>query len=224
MADHVIDKLSAFADGELDPAERELVQRHLRGCPACERALTEIRAIVSWAPEYRGLPPTRDVWPELSTRLAPRTSPGGRKQAWHGRRVTIRVPVLLAASILLILLSAGAMWLTRENSAGKTPMAAIPSGGREWNASLATITDAKYATAVNELEGILALHDSALDPETLRVIRSSLATIDSAISQARAAVLRDSSSNDYLKASIALNMRRKLDILRTAAKAATAKT
>ena len=37
-------ELQAWIDRELDPAERARVSRHLEDCPACRRALGELRA------------------------------------------------------------------------------------------------------------------------------------------------------------------------------------
>jgi hypothetical protein len=42
---HVQDRLSAYLDGELVADEREAVEAHLDGCPACERHLEELRAV-----------------------------------------------------------------------------------------------------------------------------------------------------------------------------------
>jgi len=40
---HVKDKLRAYLDGELSPAEAATVTNHLAGCPACAAALAELR-------------------------------------------------------------------------------------------------------------------------------------------------------------------------------------
>jgi anti-sigma factor RsiW len=45
MDPHVTLQLSALMDGELDARERDLVEGHLRACPACARHLEELRAV-----------------------------------------------------------------------------------------------------------------------------------------------------------------------------------
>jgi len=42
---HVEDRLSPYLDGELSAGERDRVESHLRGCPACARHLEELRAV-----------------------------------------------------------------------------------------------------------------------------------------------------------------------------------
>lgn len=137
----------------------------------------------------------------------------------------MRVPHLLAAGIALMLLSAGAMWLARskQQPLGPEVSGSFPTVSKTWSSYKAAATEKQYDQAVAQLEGILAGSDSILEPGTLKVIRESLATIDRAILDAREAIARDS-NNSYLNASIALNMRRKLDILRTAAQAVAAKS
>ena len=115
------------------------------------------------------------------------------------------------------------MWMLRPAGREGPVVAAAPREVRQFNVELANATDEQYDAAVEQLEAILASNDTALEPETLRVIRQSLVTIDKAIDDARAAIAQDS-TNDFLNASIQQNMRRKLEILRTATLAATAKS
>lgn len=223
MHDPFIEQLSDYLDGELALSERTRLEQHLAGCAECATALEQIRRVAAWAPGYQGIEPDRDLWPLVQSQLSRRETKAARqaRERWFSRRITVRLPHLVAAGIALVLLSAGGMWLARARSA-PAPQAAItmPKG---WSIDKAKATEAQYDQAVAQLEGILAGSDSILEPGTLKVIRESLATIDQAILDARQAIARDS-NNSYLNASIALNMRRKLDILRTAAQAVAAKS
>ena len=78
--------------------------------------------------------------------------------------------------------------------------------------------DADYDAAVADLEQVLVDGRSRLDTATVRVIDESLARIDAAIEDARGAIQRDP-ANAYLTRQITANMRRKLNLLRTAARA-----
>lgn len=42
----VLDRLSAYVDGELSPGDREQLEAHLRGCDACQRFGGQFRATV----------------------------------------------------------------------------------------------------------------------------------------------------------------------------------
>ncbi len=68
---HVEDLAAAYALDALDPAERDLVERHARLCPDCARLLAEERRVVSLLPFT--VPPARpgpDVKVALFARIA----------------------------------------------------------------------------------------------------------------------------------------------------------
>jgi hypothetical protein len=73
-----------------------------------------------------------------------------------------------------------------------------------------------YASAVADLEQVLANGRGQLDTTTVRVIEQNLAAIDRAIAQAQRALNADP-ANLYLNTHLAETMRRKLDLLRQAA-------
>lgn len=222
MHDTFTAQLSAYSDGELNPAERATLEAHLAGCADCRQALDGINAVKAWAPRYEGVAPARDPWQNIASRLGTRTIGSGAigTPAWHGRRVSVRVPLLAAAAIGLLVIGAAASRIFR--SGAPVPVVEL-TPVKHWNPDQERLTNDQYDAAVSELEAILASNDTALEPATLKVIRESLATIDKAIDDARRAIAEDS-TNDYLNASIAQNMRRKLGILRIAAQAATAKS
>lgn len=227
MHDQFIEQLSDYVDGELSRPARTRLEQHLVECAECSRTVGQIRQVAAWAPTYEGIAPAHDLWPQVESQLSPARSTATRQagERWFGRRITMRVPHLLAAGIALMLLSAGAMWLARskQQPLGPEVSGSFPTVSKTWSSYKAAATEKQYDQAVAQLEGILAGSDSILEPGTLKVIRESLATIDRAILDAREAIARDS-NNSYLNASIALNMRRKLDILRTAAQAVAAKS
>lgn len=221
MHDAISAQLSAYADGELAPGERAEVEAHLAHCGECRKVLEGITAVKGWAPRYQGMAPARDPWRNIESRLGTRPiGSGALKPAWHGRRVSVRVPLLAAAAIGLVVIGGVASRVFRPSD--QVPVVQL-TPVKHWNPDQERLTNDQYDAAIAELEGILASHDTALEPGTLKVIRESLATIDKAIDDARRAIAEDS-TNDYLNASIAQNMRRKLGILRMAAQAATAKS
>jgi hypothetical protein len=218
MSEHMLDQLSDYLDDELDPVATAAVARHLAECQACAETLEQLRAVRTWAPGYTGLPTSGDLWPQVKRGIA---TPARTTLPWHGRRVTIGMPLLLAASVVLMLLSATAVTLLRHGQTISPDSTVRGPGG--WNFTVAGTTDQQYDTAVAQLEELLATNDTLLEPGTLQVIRQSLMKIDQAIADARVAIARDS-NNAFLRASIAANMRRKLALLRTAAQAVTAKS
>lgn len=95
--------LHAYLDGELTPVERERVDTHLKGCPACQARLAEERAIIERSSRLLGMaaPPERAI-PPLAQLRQPRLT-------WRLRR-----PLAWAATLIL---AVGLGWYAR----GKFP-------------------------------------------------------------------------------------------------------
>ena len=112
--------LHAYLDGELAPVERERVDTHLKGCPACQARLAEERAIIERASRLLGMaaPPER-VMPPLDQLRRPPV-------IWRLRR-----PLAWAATVVL---AVGLGWFARgwpgrsmeERSATRAESATAP--------------------------------------------------------------------------------------------------
>jgi hypothetical protein len=216
MNDRWTNRLSEYLDGELGSQERAALEEHLATCGHCYAVLGELRQVVARAQSLQDAPPARDLWPHVakvirdegaSARLAVRPS---------ARRLTFSVPQLLAASIALVLLSAGGMWVglraTSQKFAASPSWVDRPAAGPQGQyVAWRTQTDATIA----ELEETLARNERQLDTSTVRVVRQNLAVIDRAIVQAQRALQRDP-ANSYLNLHLANTMRQKIDLLRRA--------
>ena len=201
MNDQWTNRLSEYIDGELDNEERVALEAHLAICGSCYATLADSE-------------PATDLWPDIRARLTPGRRPGEALR----RRVSFSIPQLLAASIALVLLSAGGVWVGLRSTAPR--VAAIPSmaspppeyqNASVWTGRARTTTDA----AVSELEEALARNQGQLDTATVRVLRQNLAVIDRAIAQAQRALKRDPGSS-YLNLHLANTMRQKIELLRRA--------
>src|SRR5437867_8857380 len=171
------DRLSEYLDGELNARERAGVEAHVKGCPECARTLAGLEAVVARARRLPERAPEADLWPGIERRLAPRGRVIDlRALLSGGRRVSVPVPQLLAAALVLMLLSAGAVWLALER---RTTLRAVPGLEPAANAALgtsdATVPEAagvvaadfgfsRYDAAIADLERILAQHRGQLDP------------------------------------------------------------
>ena len=69
--DSFTDRLSEYLDGELTPAERADVDRHLTQCAECRSTLEDLRGVVSEAALLRDARPARDLWSGIAARIAP---------------------------------------------------------------------------------------------------------------------------------------------------------
>ena len=207
MNDQWTNRLSEYLDGELDNIERAAIEAHLATCGQCYATLSELRQVVARAKSLQDTSPATDLWTAIAREIRREQAPA-RHDRLVRRRFSLTVGQLLAASIALVLLSGGGMWLaTRQqpvNTAVTRPRPAVTTVAN-WTSS----TDA----AIADLQAALTQNEKRLDTTTVRIVRKNLAVIDRAIAEARMA-LRSDPGNAYLNLHLAATMRRKVELLR----------
>jgi len=218
MNDKWTDRLSDYVDGELTTEERTALETHLATCADCRATLEELRKVVVRARSIHDRAPKADLWPGIHARL----TPGGRPGVIRSRRFSFNVPQLIAASVALVVLSAGGMWVALNQptrTAGGGQFTSEDTLFHVVNNKMWNRTDA----AIADLQKALTRNEGRLDTATVRVVRENLALIDRAISQARIALDADP-GNAYLNLHLADTMRRKLELLRRVNAIATAQS
>ena len=234
-----IDKLSDYLDGELSAGERAAVDAHVTGCAQCAAVLADLKRVVARAKGLEPRPPQADLWAGIAARID--QSSAGKIVAFESRRrVSLTMPQLAAAAVILIAVSAGIAWQTAERMAGgsadasrssgvipSTPASvAEPAGHRALaptdDVQVATVSmaDPQYDAAVADLERAVKQGRGRLDENTIAVVEHNLQIIDQAIEQARQALAADP-ANSYLSSHLFEARRRKLDLLRRAAALST---
>lgn len=201
------DRLSDYADGELSPAEQAEVDAHLAACGECRAIAGELRRVAAQARSLADAPPDRDLWQGIAARIGA-ASPGDRGAS---RRFSFTLPQLIAASLALMVLSGGGVWLARLGGE-RTDFPAITADSRVMPASFA---DTHYDDAIADLQQTLDAGRSKLDAQTVRVLEESLASIDRAIEQCRRALAEDP-ANAYLSDHLVAAKKKKLALLRRA--------
>ncbi|MDH3456559.1 MAG: zf-HC2 domain-containing protein [Gemmatimonadota bacterium] len=213
MHDSWQDRLSEYVDDELNADERLALESHLAECATCRALLAELQQVVQRAGALSDRAPDRDLWPDIASRLEKSGSVvdiATRRAV--PRRVSFSVPQLVAAAVVLMAVSAGAVWLTMTSSS--TPgEPGVSSGGPATVVTAVAVTE--YDAAVAALEQELAARRSSLDRTTVAVLEENLRIIDEAIEEARAALERDP-GNTYLNQHLAQTMWGKVRLLRRA--------
>jgi hypothetical protein len=224
-------QLQDFREGLLSLEEQEGVRAHLETCPVCRgdlEALDELMDGVGALP--REAEPDRDLWPQIEWRIKAHGAPDGvglgpESAPRRSRRpVTLQAWQLLAAGVVLALVSGGAVWAALSGRfQGPAPVSpgvvqATLTRPVGWESALD-----EYRQAVVDLEDVLEVGKDVLDPETVRILEENLRTIDAAIGEAQAALAQDPGSR-VLGRFLAENLRRKIDLLRRAAAAVYANT
>ncbi|MDX1624192.1 MAG: zf-HC2 domain-containing protein [Gemmatimonadota bacterium] len=170
-------RLGAFVDDELAPADRTSVEAHLEGCERCREYVERIRALDQ---QLRALPrevaPPRDLRPATPERSSRRLF---APRAWAA-----------AAAVLLAVLGA---WIVAE-SPWSGPGAAPPSGtvavvpGHPEPAATSPL--AAYVSASRELAALYQRRRAELPEAAARSVDASLASLDRAIAQTSRAATR----------------------------------
>jgi anti-sigma factor RsiW len=229
MTDQWTDKLSDYLDGELNAADSEALEAHLLECAECGHTLRQLRGVVARAGQVVDREPPRDLWPAIAARLAevPQldlvTSEGSTSRG--KRRFSFSIPQLAAASVAIMLMSAGTMYMLVQRgdeaavAAVQQPAAQpVPAG----SLSVRAVTR-NYDDAVQELETVLERNRHQLDSSTVRVLEQNLAIIDRAITEARAA-LGQEPANPYLSRYLDQAMQKKVQLLQRATSVMRAQT
>jgi hypothetical protein len=223
MKTHVSDQLSEYLDNELSARERDVIDAHLRDCADCANELDALRRLVAYAatlPSEDVLPP-RDLWPGIHARIV-RSNVVPIRTGDGTRRVSLSIPQLAAAAVLLIALSAATAWYLRGGVASETSVSAPTTIQAEVEPTpapdavrLVNFADAQYDAAVSDLERALEERRNDLNPRTVEILERNLKLIDAAIAQARQA-LEEDPGNAYLNRHLVESRRRKLELLRRA--------
>jgi len=211
------DKLSDYLDGELSDHEHRSVAAHVAGCVECSQALHELRAVVERA---RTLVPAElpaDLWKAVADRIAVENE-GPIATLGMRRRFSFTWPELIAASVLLVLVSGWAA--LRMNTPSSADLQVRQPGNADIQAGPdvvpASVDDTEYDAAVADLQRALQSGRGQLDPATVKIVEQNLAIIDQAVDDARRALAQDPANAD-LSGYLQETKRRKLDLLRHAA-------
>lgn len=214
MADLWTSKISEYIDGTLSATDRQALEKHLVDCAECRIVLDDLKVVVSQASALTDSPPSADLWQGIADRISanPQAAPVIGIGSRRTRRISLTIPQLLAASVVLMFLSLAAGRLIPTDTA----QAPEDAGSAPVIQAAAPSSRLAMDHALSELQDILEEGRSNLDSTTVQILELNLAIIDRAIEQARQAVAADP-ANGYLQDHLSNTMRQKLVLMRRAA-------
>ena len=209
-------ELHEYLDGELDAARDGAVARHVEQCDSCRATWLRMRQLRQrLAALPRELAPPADALHHIHQAIVATDAPA--PMIAPARTVRWRPATLAAAALLLIALSSAltavlvlrygpARGVVQDDGAAASPSAELVA---------LNAMEGSYNKSITELERALREYEHALAPETVRLIRTNLAIVDRALSEARAALHADP-ANEALVELLRASYERKLDVLRSA--------
>ena len=219
--------LNDYVDGTLDRAAMSSIDKHLSGCPECSTELASLRALMAAAGALpRSVLPDDDLWADLKASIdnrkgvvLPTTSTDALTRATGSRWQ--RPAWLAAAAVVLVALSSATTVIVLRSSPVTTVGQNQPDSGTTrlelgvpptLPASFRA-AEGQYMQTIQELRDAVDAQRAHLNPETVRTVDRSLAVVDSAIAEAREALLADP-NNRTLVDLLSASYQRKLDLLR----------
>lgn len=230
--------LPDYFEGSLSDASVADVELHLAACAACRALVNDLRNITQEAKALVPLTPSRDLWPGIANRIEAKVLPF---VAPAGRLVWSPVRLAAVAAALVGITAWGTYAIsTRDRNTVVTPSApnvatvlpdsapaarTAPSPAPSAPEATTAVAVARrtprlpaavtYSTEIDRLKRVFQEQSEQLDPRTVAILETSLATIDSAIVRARIALARDPNSK-FLSEQVDKSLQQKLGLLRTA--------
>lgn len=242
VADRTATQGRASADdaASSDTSDTGHVAAHVAACAACQATVASIQALSRDAAmlERTATPPPA-LWGDISASIAA----GGVSRVPDARTLSARrtaadtppVPptrtyqlsprLLAAAALVLMALTSGVTaFLMRARETGPASVASasragttagvVPGGAPALPASFAA-TESAFLVDLAVLHAAFVAQRSTLAPSTVAVVERSLATIDAAIAEARAALVADP-ANQSLAELLSTTYQHKVELLRRA--------
>jgi hypothetical protein len=177
-------------DGTLDGERQPQLDAHVRACAACRQLLHDLKEIRAAAATLHRHTPSPEVWRAIAANTSS-GSPQPPTYEWKLRRARQMWPQLATAAALMITLGSGVWFATRTGSSPNSDAASTLVRNATSELQQA---EQHYQNAITALEQLTVAKDSSLDPALAAEISQSLASIDRAIADSRAALKSDPNS------------------------------
>ena len=189
--------INEYVEGTLDPRARAGVEQHLASCVPCRQTVEDLREIVRATATLEPRVPPERVWSRLERAItlereheAPATRSRAALDTRPERSRAIGQLKWLAAAAALVLATVFGLRFapSRRVAPADGARAAVAGEAAASVAAELRLAETHYENAIKGLEEIATSEQDSLDPRTAATVRNSLAVIDQAISESRAAV------------------------------------
>ena len=203
MTHLTFEQISELAETRTPRAES---RDHLASCAECRATLERVQRLLDTAHALpREIAPPPEVWGALQARVK-QTPRRAAPRIWS-------VGWLAAAAAVVFFIGAALLRPWIEGSQGNSSVVQSPMSSRQPQVVLAV--EQNYEPTLADLRRTLDQQRSSLSPATLQVIERAVATCDSAIAEARAALASDP-ANQALLQILSAQFEHKVELLQRA--------
>ncbi len=183
-----VEELSAFLDRDLDEARLTAIEAHLADCTECQQSMAEFGSIKSGLLQLGDVEPRFDLWPaiERATTGASESTEQPLRVWWRSFWLAPTAALVgVAAMLLLVFMWSGPGTQTGQELTGPmTALAAVQNA------------EAEYRKAITQLQGSLSQQAPAWNPETQKIVATSMTEIDASIKNCRTAIASDQNDSE----------------------------
>jgi len=211
--------LDDYVTGELTEDARAPVAEHVTACEICSAEVESLKRIIARAVDLpKSIEPPAEAWSNIRTAILRDENAGKSHAATRSTSFWRRPLVLTTAAAVVVAVLSSTLTALYLNARSPSNVASAPGGGPTDTATprtLAafTVEENNYLRQAAVLQDLLDQQETALAPETVAQLKTSLRTIDEAILEARSALARDP-SNKLLIEMLSANYKQKVDLLR----------
>ena len=211
--------LDDYVTGELTEDARAPVAEHVTACEICSAEVESLKRIIARAVDLpKSIEPPAEAWSNIRTAILRDENAGKSHAATRSTSFWRRPLVLTTAAAVVVAVLSSTLTALYLNARSPSNVASAPGGGPTDTATprtLAafTVEENNYLRQAAVLQDLLDQQETALAPETVAELKTSLRTIDEAILEARSALARDP-SNKLLIEMLSANYKQKVDLLR----------
>jgi anti-sigma factor ChrR (cupin superfamily) len=206
-------QLNDYADGDLTGADESAVRAHVEGCPACRAVVDEFRTLQQVARTLDPVDPPERAWTKIkSGLLVSRQSTVVGRQSTVSRQSTVWW--LAAAAVVVLAVGGGLLFRNYLPSRNQVASSGQPELGPDAQSVEAELAAAErhYQNAITALEKIANAEQGTFDPKTAAALQKNLAVVDQAISESRAA-LRAQPTSEPAQQSLLDSFKAKVSLL-----------
>jgi anti-sigma-K factor RskA len=211
--------LDDYVTGDLSEDARTPVAEHVLACEICSAEVESLQRIATRAADLpKSIEPPAEAWANIRTAILRDEKAGNQHDTSRSKPFWQRPVVIAAAAAAVVAVLSSTITALYINSRSPSNVAVVPStrpGDAATPSTLAafTVEENNYLRQAAMLQDLLDQQETALAPETVAQLKTSLRTIDEAIAEARGALARDP-SNKLLIEMLSANYKQKVDLLR----------